>query len=381
MDFMAQVYFSQVQICGIKTIIPEHFINIDDELEYFSGSTKKLARAKKIMGYGRRYIADDNTTVTDMAVDAAERLLKEMQIPHEAIDLLIFVNQKPDFTEPCDACLAHGRLNLPKSCTSLDLNLGCSGYVHALLTAHALLSSGAYKTCLILAGDLCAKTSSQNNRKLAPIFGDAASATILRHTAEPRQATFVTGTDGSGWDKIIHPFGGMRLPFDTETIALSVEDGNGNTWTSRQGLMNGEDVFKFTMDIAPALFADTLAAAGWSPGEVDLFAIHQANRQIVENIIDRAQIPADRAPSDVFTKYANNSTTSVVTVLCDQPQGKSLSRVVLCAFGIGLSWGGAALDLSGMYNGGIDTYVTPSDKPSRTEQINHWISYFKGEKA
>lgn len=378
---MACVQFSHVQLCGIKTVVPGHFIDIDDELKYYDYNPKKMARAKKMMGYGRRYIADDNTTVTDMAVDAAEKLLEEMQIPHNAVDLLIFVNQKPDYTEPCDACLAHGRLSLPKSCTSLDLNLGCSGYVHALLTAHALLSSGAYSTCLLLAGDLCARATDQANRKAAQVFGDAASATILRHTAEPRQATFVTGTDGSGWDKIIHPFGGMRLPFDAETIALSVEDGSGNIWTSRQGLMNGEDVFKFTMDIAPALLADTLAAAGWSPGEVDLFAIHQANRQIVENIIDQAQIPADRTPCDVFTRYANNSTTSVVTVLCDQPQGKALARVVLCTFGIGLSWGGAALDLSGMYNGGIDTYVAPSGKPSRSEQITHWISYAKGENA
>ncbi len=376
---MAQARFSNVQICGIKTVIPEHFINIDDELEYFDQNPKKLARAKKMMGYGYRYIADDNTTVTDMAVFAAEQLLAEMCVSHDTIDLLIFVNQKPDFKEPCDACLAHGRLKLSKNCTSLDINLGCSGYIHALLTAHALLSSGAYKTCLLLAGDLCARATSQTNRKAAQVFGDAASATLLRHTEEPRQAVFVTGTDGSGWDKIIHPFGGMRLPFDAESISLCVEDDNGNAWTANQGLMNGEEVFRFTMDVAPTLLGDTLAAAGWTADEVDLFAIHQANKQIVKNIIDKAGVPVDRAPSDVFTKYANNSTTSVVTVLCDQPADKPLARVVLCAFGIGLSWGGAALNMSGMYNGGVSTYTSPVGQPSRDEQIDHWISYFKGE--
>lgn len=369
--------FNHVRISGIKTVVPEHFIDIDDEVQYFDNNPKKLARAKKMMGYGRRYIADDNTTVTDMAVDAAEKLMTEMKIDRDEIDLLIFVNQKPDYKEPNDACVAHGKLKLNKNCTSLDLNIGCSGYVHALMTAHAFVSTGTFKTCLLLAGDLCARANDQTNRKVAPVFGDAASATILKHTEDDRKAFFITGTDGACWNKIVHPLGGMRLPLDKETIDLRVEDITGNQVLLRQGVMKGEDVFNFTMDVAPALLNDTMKAAGWTSNDVDLFAIHQANKQIVENIVSKAGIPPEKAPVDVFSKYANNSTNSVVTVLCDQT--KPLKNVVLCVFGIGLSWGGAALDLSGMYNGGISTYITPINAPTREEQIKYWINYFKGE--
>lgn len=369
--------FNHVCICGIKTVVPEHVIDIDDEIQYFDNNPKKLARAKKMMGYGRRYIADENTTVTDMAFDAAEKLMTEMKIKRDEIDLLIFVNQKPDFPEPCDACIAHGKLNLSKNCTALDINLGCSGYIHALMTAHALVSTGAFKTCLLLAGDLCARANDQTNRKVAPVFGDAASATILKHTEDDRKAFFVTGTDGACWNKIVHPLGGMRLPLDKETIDLRVEDITGNQVLLHQGVMKGEDVFNFTMDVAPALLNDTMKAASWTADDVDLFAIHQANKQIVENIVSKAGIPPEKAPVDVFSKYANNSTNSVVTVVCDQ--NNTLKNVVLCAFGIGLSWGGAALDLSGMYNGGISSYVSPKDKPTREQQIQYWINYFKGE--
>ncbi len=369
--------FNHVCISGIKTVVPEHFIDIDDELQYFDNNPKKVARAKKMIGYGRRYIADELTTVTDLAVDAAEKLLTEMNIGKDEIDLLIFVNQKPDYPEPCDACIAHGRLGLKKNCTTLDINLGCSGYIHALMTAHALVSSGAFKTCLLLAGDMCARGTEQTNRKAAPVFGDAASATVLRHTTGDKKAFFVTGTDGSGWNKIIHPLGGMRLPLDKDTVDLRIEDVAGNMILLSQGGMKGEDVFNFTMDVAPALLNDTMKAAGWTANDVDLFAIHQANKQIVGNIISKAEIPAEKAPVEPFSKYANNSTNSVVTVLCDQKQ--PLKNVVLCAFGIGLSWGGAALDLSGMYNGGISTYVPPENRPTREQQIQHWINYFKGE--
>lgn len=374
---MTTSFFNHVRLCGIKTVVPENFIDIDDELQYFDNNPKKLARAKKMMGYGRRHIADDNTTVTDMAVDAAEKLIAEMNVDGNDIDLLIFVNQKPDFPEPCDACIAHGRLGLNKNCTSLDINLGCSGYPHALMTAHAFLSSGNYKNCLLLAGDLCGRSNDQTNRKVAPVFGDAASATILKYTPENRNSAFVTGTDGANWSKIVHPLGGMRLPLDKELVDLRVEDITGNQVLLCSGVMKGEDVFNFTMDVAPQLLNDTMKAANWTADDVDFFAIHQANKQIVENIVSKAGLPPEKAPVDVFSKYANNSTNSVVTVLCDQT--KPLKNVVLCAFGIGLSWGGAALDLSGMYNGGISTYIPPKNKPTREQQLQHWIKYFKGE--
>ena len=376
---MSSCKFDNVKMCGIKTVVPEHYIDIDDELQYFNDNPKKVARAKKMIGYGRRYIADENTTVVDMAVDAAEKLLDEMKINKTEIDLLIFVNQKPDFQEPCDACVAHGRLGLGKNCTTLDINFGCSGYVHALMTAHAYLSSGAFKTCLLLAGDLCGKYTDQKNRKAAPVFGDAASATILKHTNETRTATFVTGTDGSGWNKIIHPFGGARLPYDEKTVSLKVENAVGDEIGLNQGVMKGEDVFNFTMEVAPQLILDTLEAANLTKEDIDLYAIHQANKQIVENIISKAGIPAEKAPIETFSKYANNSTNSVVTVLCDQGIGKDLNQVMLTAFGIGLSWGSCILNISDLYNGGISTYISPKDYPTREEQINYWIKYYKGE--
>lgn len=377
---MSVSHFDHVQIVGIESVVPEEFIDIDSEIEFFGGSEKRLARAKKMIGYGRRYIADEKTTVSDLAICAAQRLMKELNLSSDEIDLLIFVNQKPDYPEPSDACIAHGVLSLRKSCPALHLNHGCAGYVYALWVAHSMIASGAVKNCLLLAGDLCARTTDQTNRKVAQVFGDSASATFLRYTSETRKSTFVVGCDGSGWDKIIRPFGGTRLPLDSQTVNLKIRDANGTARFVREGLMQGEDVFRFTMDIAPKLIQDVLFEASWTIGDVDLFAIHQANKQIVENIVERAGIPFEKAPTNVFSKYANTSANSVVTVLCDQTKDVRMQNVILCAFGIGLSWAGAALNISGMYNGGISTYITPKDKLSRKEQVEYWIKRFeKGE--
>ena len=44
------VRYSNVKIKGIKTVIPEHFIDITDEIQYFDNNPKKLARAQKMVG-------------------------------------------------------------------------------------------------------------------------------------------------------------------------------------------------------------------------------------------------------------------------------------------------------------------------------------------
>lgn len=49
---MTVSYFNHVKISGIKTVIPENYIDIDDELEFFDNNPKKLERAKRwsVMG-------------------------------------------------------------------------------------------------------------------------------------------------------------------------------------------------------------------------------------------------------------------------------------------------------------------------------------------
>ena len=371
--------FNNVKIISIKTVIPENFIDIDDELEFFDNNPKKLARARKMAGYGRRYLLDDGSTVTDMCVDAAEKLINETGLIRDDIDLLIFVNQKPDYKEPCDACVAHGRLNLSKKCATLDLSHGCSGYPHALWTAHALIASGAVRNCLLLAGDVPSRSINPKNRKIAQIFGDAASATFLERTSDTRAAYFLLGTDGQGWDKIVIPFGGSRLPIRKDVIDLELVDKDGNVWTIEQSLMQGEDVFSFSAEVGPKIIREVIEYANMDMNSVEFFAIHQANKQIVDNIIAKAQIPAEKTTTETFTKYANNSTNSVVTVLCDQLKDRSLKHVLMCTFGIGLSWGACIVDWSGVCNGGISTYYPPKDRLTRQEQIEYWSSRFLGE--
>ena len=372
--------YNHVRVAGIKTVVPEHYIDIDDELQFFGNDPKRLAKEKKFIGYGRRHVADSATTVCDMACSAAKMLFTEMAIDSEDIDLLIFVNQAPEYPAPCDACLAHGRLGLSKSCAAFDINLGCSGWPYAIMTAHALMSTGGYRKGLVLAGDVPTRKADVENRKKVQLFGDAASATILEYV--PNQdipSTFVCGTDGTGWEALICPFGGMRNPVTHEVLDYSAKDASGSVWKATQSVMKGEDVFAFTLEVASKLINDTVAAAGWRNEDIGLFAIHQANKMIVNTVARKAKLPMGAAPADTFSKYANNSTNSVVTVICDKLSSCEAKKTVACAFGVGLSWAGAALDLSSTYNGGVSLYKEDKIPLSIHETLEHYRKIFCGE--
>lgn len=369
--------FNHIAIRGIKTLIPEKYIDIDDEIEYFNNNPKKLARAKKMIGYGRRYIADEGTSVVDMCVEAAKRLFDEMQYDKNKIDLLIFVNQKPDFREPADACIAHGKLGLNENCASFDILLGCSGYPHALFMASSMIESKIAQCALILVGDIASYGIRKDNRKSVQLFGDACSATIVEYSKEDLPIAFSLGTRGKDWEKIITPMGGIKIAPKKGDYDLVFDDGYGNKWNPMQPLMQGEEVFSFSIEIAPKIIQDVLNIMNYNDNNIDYYIIHQANKQIVESIAMAGGLPIDKVPTETFTKYANNSTNSVVTAVCDVLKDKNVKNVIICAFGIGLSWGSVLCNMASTYNGGIDTFM-PQIKYNRDEMINKYAAMFMG---
>lgn len=370
--------FKNVDIKGFVTVMPKNKINIDDEIQYFENNEKKLNRAKKMIGFGTRYVVSPNTTVVDMAEVAANILIDELNIDKNTIDTLILVTQSPDYLYPASSCILYGRLGLNENCATFDVGLGCSGYVYGLWLAHSLISSGASKKVLLLAGDDPSTHSSKDNRISNPLFGDAASATILEYTKSDNEAYFVMGSRGAGWDRIIAPATGRRFPVRNDIVDIEIEDDKGNIWHPYDEILKGMDVFNFTMEVAPKNIEDVLQYSNKTFDDIDFVSIHQANKQIVETIILKAGIPTEKTTAEVFSKYGNNSTNSVLTVICDVLQNKNVKDVLLSAFGVGLSWGSAIINLKNAKNLGI-RFMENKPMQTREKMIKHWIKHFKGE--
>jgi 3-oxoacyl-[acyl-carrier-protein] synthase-3 len=221
------------------------------------------------------------------------------------------------------------------TCAAFDLNLGCSAYVYGLWLASSLLASSGARRILLLNGETPTRYADRGDRSVALLFGDAGSATLL----EAREAgngdwSFVLHTDGSGYEDLIIRAGGFRDRFNPDPRQHSVA-------------MNGSNVFNFTIRTIPPLIRDTLQIAGLEADAVDYYVFHQSNRFIMNHLVKKLGLPAERAPI-ILDQFGNTGGPSVPLTITqgalERPADRSL-RLMLLGYGVGLSWGSALVDL------------------------------------
>jgi 3-oxoacyl-[acyl-carrier-protein] synthase-3 len=334
-------------IAAIRSQLPARIVT-NAELAPDVGWTAEEIFAKT--GIAQRHVAGPDECVSDLATGAAEKLLRDTGADRARVDFLILCTQTPDHLLPATACLVHARLGLGAACAAFDLNQGCSGYLYALGVAAALIRSGMAASGLVLTGDTYTKFIHPRDRSVRTLFGDAATATLLRATTGPGLDHFVFGTDGAGARNLIIPAGGTRLPRSAET-AQAVTDASGNTRAPDHLLMNGTQIFNFTLQRVPGLVAGVLAAAGRRPEEIDWFVFHQANRFMLDHLRQKLGVPPEKMVW--FLENTGNTVSSSIPLALEHAAAAGRfapgQRVLLAGFGVGYSWGGALLEWPGDY--------------------------------
>lgn len=301
-----------------------------------------LERTAQTIGLHERRVAAPGVTALDLCADATERLLAEMGLDATSIDAVIFVTQTPDHGQPNNASLLHGRLGLSKSAPAYDLSLGCSGWVYGLHQAALLCAHGGAGRVLLCAGDTLSRLTNPADRSTDPLFGDAGSATIIEKTEGSKPMYFVLGADGAGAEAIIVKQGGARQPGGP---LQDVVDKDGNQKNDANLVMNGADVFSFTLREVPAVIKTVLVYSGYTPETTEALLVHQANRFIVSTIAKKTGFTDEQAPAASFSRYGNQSSASIPCVLIEgfgvKVKQHSI-KIVGCGFGVGLSWGALA---------------------------------------
>jgi 3-oxoacyl-[acyl-carrier-protein] synthase-3 len=222
--------------------------------------------------------------------------------------------------------------------------LGCSGYVYGLWVASNLLSQGNVKRLLLLVGDTITKLTSPQDRSVAPLFGDAGTATALEYNENANAMVFQMGTDGSGEHHLIVPAGAFRQTH-TEETAVRTERESGNIRSDEDLYMNGTEIFTFTLREVPKLINSTLHTAGWTVGSVDAFVMHQANRFMLQHLTKKMKLPPEKVIM-TLADYGNTSSASIplaITHSLAERSKNNILRLVLAGFGVGFSWGAVAL--------------------------------------
>ena len=112
--------------------------------------------------------------------------------------------------------------------------------------------------------------------------------------------------------------------------------------------MGGTQVFKFAVETVPECIRALLDRAGLTPEDVDQFVFHQANRRILERVMKKMGIPEEKVWMNM-EHYGNVSSASTAIALDDAVRAGRLApgqKALCCAFGGGLTWAGALVELA-----------------------------------
>lgn len=344
---MAKVVLNNAKISGISIVLGENKKNFAEETHYYNNDPATLAKMQKSVGFKERYWAKDTTTTADLCQQAAEKLLKEMNIAVDSIDAIISVTQTPDYYMPGNAHVIHRNMGFKNETLAIDLEFGCSGYIYGLYTAFMMIQTGL-KRVLLLTGDTLSKVANKKDRTEAPLFGDSGSATIIEYDEKAKETYFILKSDGNGVEHMLQPAGAYRVP-STEETRKEIENKDGSIRSLENIYMNGFEIFTFTLTQQPPLLNEILAFSGNAKEDIDYFVFHQANVYIVETIMKKSKIPPEKCPSRVFEKYGNQNSASIPSAICSELFdcfGNNSKKVLLQGFGIGLSWGACVTDMS-----------------------------------
>lgn len=295
-------------LINVGTYLPEGRINNLERLEEFGVDEDFIFKKTGVVSVSRK--AADETAVS-MCQQAWERLLAKEPDAAEAIDALIVVTQNPDNNIPHTSAVLHGLLELPKSCLTFDISLGCSGFVAALATMDGLISSGVVKRGLIFTCDPYSVVVDDHDKGTALLFGDGAAVALVGDQGRLKVGSFDFGTNGKN---------GHYL----KTVEGRLE-------------MRGNAIFNFAATSVPKSILAVLEASGVSIDSVDLFALHQGSRYIVETIAKRTKVPEEKAPF-VAAEYGNVVSSSIPFILEPYIDDEVVNNIVICGFGVGLSW-------------------------------------------
>ena len=286
-------------------------------------------------GIRERRIIADGQNVSDLGLIAAQEALAQAGLKPEDIDLIIFATMSPDQISPSTACILQHKLGA-KRAAAVDISAACSGFMYGMSMARGAIVSGEAQTVLLVGGEAMSRFVDWTDRTTCVLFGDAAGAVVLRPSSSGQGVlSTVLGADGSNAGLLGYPAGGSTLPASHETV-----DGRQHYMK-----MNGAEIYKNGVRKMTRAVKDALAKCGASANDLSLFIPHQANKRIIDGVVEALGMDYSKVFLNV-EKYGNTSAASIPVALHEAVMAGRVKKgdlIGMVSFGGGLTWGSAVV--------------------------------------
>ena len=298
--------------CGLGAALPERLVGNDE-------ATSRLgvdaAWVERRTGIRTRHWAAPGDHLHDLAADAGRRALADAGVAAADLDLVLVATVTADQVTPACAPLVAAALRAERA-GALDVGAACTGFVSALGLGAAMIEAGRATRVLVIGAEILSRHLDPEDRQTTVIFGDGAGAVVLEAEAGAHIGPVILGADGALGNLI-------TAPRDTGFIQ-----------------MDGHAVFVEAVRRMSEASLAACAAADVALADLDLYVFHQANARILGSLIERLDLPADRVVSAI-AGTGNTSAASIPLALNHAREAGQLqpgSRVLLAAFGAGVTW-------------------------------------------
>ncbi|MEY9214395.1 ketoacyl-ACP synthase III [Thermobifida halotolerans] len=327
-------------LAGLGAYLPPRRVSNEELSERFDTSDTWI---RSRTGIRQRRWADTGISTGDLAYEAGHRALKSAGLGLGApIDTVVLATTTPDHPCPATAPDVASRLRLT-SAAAFDISAVCSGFVYGLMVAASTIEAGHAERVLLIGAETYSTILNPEDRTTSVIFGDGAGAVLLRSGTPDEPGAllgFELGSDGSQKELICIPAGGSR-----QRSTYRAPDPGDMYFT-----MQGKKVFATAVRRMGESSTALLNRVGWSIDSVDHLVGHQANLRILHSLAEQVCIDRQRVVTNI-EQVGNTSAASIPLALAHaaaQERFKIGDRLLLTAFGGGLTWGSTVLTWPGI---------------------------------
>jgi 3-oxoacyl-[acyl-carrier-protein] synthase-3 len=254
--------------------LPERTVDND----YFSRLTGRPPQwFEQLTGIRERRRAAEGENANSMAIAAVRNLLRTGGESALAdVDLIVGASYTPWDTIGTIAHVLQREFQLSNA-RAMYVSTACSSFIDAIDMTEAYFGSGRARKALVVASEHNSLYSSDSDEKSGHLWGDGAAAFLIGASAGPLKLQILdTHTVGLA-DRGRGPLGITMMPRDGGLV-----------------MHHGKDIFVHACREMAGIARMLLERNRLGIGDVRLLVPHQANKRIIDAVIEDLAIPAQR---------------------------------------------------------------------------------------
>lgn len=322
-------------IAGTGSAVPDKILSNADFTRMVDTSDAWITTRT---GIKERHIAGQDDTTATLAAEAARKALDDAGMDASELELIITGTITPEMVFPATACFVQEMIGAVNA-WAFDLAAACSGFVYGLSIAQQFVSSGRYRSALVIGAETLSRITDYDDRGSCILFGDGAGAVVVK-AAETGSLGLMYSTsfsDGRGWTSLNCPAYGSRNP-----VGKPLDD-------PKMVYMNihGREIYQLAVRRIVELVNECLEKCDLTVDQIKMFIPHQMNARIIESVGKRLNFSDEQTFINI-EKFGNTSAASIPIALDECRRLGKLQQgdiILLVAFGGGLTWGANVIQL------------------------------------